>query len=148
MGKTVNDYRKLRYERRKAAGQCTACGKSDSRTLSGKIRCESCAAKGGKSNDMRYQKLRNAQLCTCCGKQDRRTIAGKTCCFNCAVKNAEMSKHSREKRKAAAKVTSDAGNNGSPSAKRRTRGLPVGSADKRKAAGSGNSQAAKTKISD
>ena len=145
MGKTVNDYRKLQYERRKTARQCVDCGTSDDRTRSGKILCENCTVKANRKNLMRRQKLIDAHRCACCGKQDRYTINGRSICFNCAVKSAEKSKRYREKRKAAGNATSDAGNNGSPSAKRRTRGLPVGSADKRKAAGNGNSQAAKNK---
>lgn len=85
---------KSTYERRKAAGLCTQCGKVhvEYRTV-----CPKCAAKSYEKKKQRMQKRSEEGICPECGKKP--VEDGKSLCRNCLDKKSAERKHLREWRK-------------------------------------------------
>ncbi|MCD8307958.1 MAG: hypothetical protein LUD51_07030 [Clostridia bacterium] len=97
------DYRKARYESRKAQGICTSCGKAPA--MEGHVMCEACYLKSKNAYKAqwrsfaksRYQKLKGEGLCVWCGKVP--AVEGRTLCAACASKKALKSKEEYRRKK-------------------------------------------------
>lgn len=80
---TESEWGKALRKARKAAKECTVCGRQDERTLSGRALCEVCANKNLEHRKNRYHAMREARVCVVCGEQDQRTYAGWALCERC-----------------------------------------------------------------
>ena len=104
---------KARYQKKKAAGLCTMCGKVP--PTPGRTYCAKCAEQRKKyhytpdpetvekykassraSGKARYERRKAAGLCTRCGKP---AVPGKTHCEDCLRKMRENMRRRREERK-------------------------------------------------
>ena len=78
------DWHKQRYERLKAEGLCTECGKVPARP--DRVTCGECAKRLSESQKRKRQKYIADGRCTICGKPAYRT---NRLCLDCAIKTGE-----------------------------------------------------------
>ena len=126
-------YKRAYYLNRIQNHQCAWCGKTDDRTLTGRIYCEECRQKHIEYNrshpkkrkpydsdaERKWRTLKKQNhICIDCGRQDAYTLNGRTRCAECAqkdaarrretrdnVKNAESSKAARDRWRAEGRCT-------------------------------------------
>ena len=91
---------KARYEARKAAGLCVACGRFPA--ADGLVNCRECAEKNRKSAKKSLKKrrttLKQAGVCTNCGKAP--AAEGHAYCENCIQKHRERNERCRQGKRA------------------------------------------------
>lgn len=93
----MNDRKRRYYNRLKAEHKCPACGKSDDRTLSGKVYCGSCNERMNELTKKRYWERRRDKACVRCDGVDNYTLKGKALCLRCAVRKSENYYRGKEK---------------------------------------------------
>lgn len=89
MGRDREKYERERYYRCKEQGICVQCRKA--RAMSGKTRCEECAAKSAET----YLWYKEHGICPLCKKE--KASPNRTRCEECAAKEAERAAKHREK---------------------------------------------------
>lgn len=97
------------YYQRKDARQCTKCGYTDERTLSGFTNCDFCAAKAryfaqraNARNTAIYHERKNSGLCVTCGApRDNGTVRCDVCNAKVKLANKRYLQKKREKKKEA-----------------------------------------------
>lgn len=111
--KKIREQQKRYREKCKREHRCVACGKSDERTLSGRIRCEVCAEKQRQSNKKWYRtehgrevsrqkkkklsyKRINRGVCIQCGKNPPKETS--MYCEECTRKSNERARRNRQRK--------------------------------------------------
>lgn len=92
--------KKERYAYFKSNHICPRCQRKDSRTLSGKVYCISCAIRYGREVSAMVKQREEERRCTVCNKPLKGDEKHKKC-FDCRIKRAEMQRKLREKKKTA-----------------------------------------------
>jgi len=90
MNNHIRSFYRIRYQKRKAAGVCTSCGKEEARP--GRVTCVACGIRATKNSTNRQRKLEPLQkalkICRYC--DCREVMAGTRWCGYCQERRAEQ----------------------------------------------------------